>query len=91
MGVVPDPERLPDLESPFARYGCATGIFRVPASDMKANMASSEIIGEFRGGPLTAAERTVTAHNGLGSGDCEGLSNIYYWTGKRWVLFAGGD
>ena len=89
--AVPDPERLPDLESSFARYGCAPSIFRVPASAMKESVTIGEITGEFRGGRLTAAERKVAVHDGLGSGDCEGVSNLYYWTGKRWVLFAGGD
>lgn len=51
--AVPDPERLPDLESSFARYSCAPGIFRVSASDMKESVTIGEITGEFRGGRLT--------------------------------------
>lgn len=90
-GEVPDLTRPPNLSSSFEPYGCATSIFGVPASAMQPDVRAGELTGQLEGGLLTASERAFPVHDGLGSGDCEGLSNIYYWTGERWVRFAGGD
>lgn len=91
-GAVPDPSALPYLgESNPYRYGCETGIMRTPASALRQDVAAGDLTGELPGGSLSTEERRAPVHDGILSGDCEGLSNIYYWTGRRWVLFAGGD
>jgi len=28
-------------------------------------------------------------HDGIFDGDCEGVSVIHYWTGRRWVILPG--
>lgn len=41
--------------------------------------------------PLSAAERAAPLHEAIGEGDCEGLSQLLYWTGTRWVRLPGAD
>jgi hypothetical protein len=91
-GEVPDPTALPrvDASDPFV-YGCVTVIMRTPASALKQDVEAGDITGSMTGGALSSQERRAPVHDGILSGDCEGVSNIYYWTGRRWVLFAGGD
>jgi hypothetical protein len=42
-------------------------------------------------GTLDATERRAPAHDGILDGDCEGVSVIHYWTGRRWVILPGSD
>ena len=68
------------------RYGCFGSIFR---ASVAADWASDAILEE--GGPLTDAEKKMPPHDGIVDGDCDGTSNVHYWTGKRWILLPGGD
>ena len=42
-------------------------------------------------GALDAPERRAPAHDRNLDGDCEGVSVIHYWTGRRWVILPGSD
>lgn len=92
--VVGSGASAPELRAstwPVLTPPAATGAFRVAATFLTESVAHGEYLLDFSTDSLTAAERATPVHDGIGSGDCEGLSNIYYWTGKRWVRFPGGD
>jgi hypothetical protein len=40
---------------------------------------------------LDLAERRTPPHDGIVDGDCDGVSIVHYWTGRRWVSLPGGD
>jgi len=42
-------------------------------------------------GALDATEPRAAAHDGILDRDCEGVSVIHYWTGRRWVILPGSD
>lgn len=70
---------------------CTGGILTIAAARLKADVARGETIGERDSTRLTRVERKGPVHDGIGSGDCEGVHNIYYWTGSRWVMLLGDD
>jgi hypothetical protein len=89
-GAVPDLNARP-TPGAILPYGCATAINRVPASALASAVAAGGITGEYTQDSLSAGERRSPAHDGINNGDCEGVSNVYYWTGRRWIQFAGGN
>lgn len=70
---------------------CTGGILSIAAARLKAVVARGVINDESDSIRLTGAERKRSVHDGIGSSDCEGVHNIYYWTGSRWVMFPGDD
>ena len=90
-GGTPDVDALPNPDASGAVNGCAPSIFLVTASFLRPQIAEGSILAEASVDTLSASERKTPAHDGLGNGDCEGVSNIHYWTGRRWVRLAGGD
>lgn len=90
-GPIPDVNALPRPEDPFI-YGCAPGIDVAPRLDLKS-ASSVESMRDDDTGPdtLSRSERQVPAHDGINSADCEGTSNIYFWTGRRWIRLPGAD
>lgn len=91
-GPIPDVTARPQPGGPFV-YGCAPGINIIPASEMRSAVSVGQIINADETGvdTLPQSERRLPPHDGINSADCEGVSNIYYWTGKRWVRFPGAD
>jgi hypothetical protein len=91
VGGSVDVDALPNPDNHGAVNGCPPSIFRVAANFLAAGVAEGAILGDASMDTLSAGERKTPAHDGLGNGDCEGTSNVHYWTGRRWVLFPGGD
>lgn len=67
------------------RYGC------IP--DITVFAVSSAMLSgiDATGDTISLADQQMKPHDGILDGDCEGTSNIHYWTGRRWILLAGGD
>lgn len=78
-GGVPELTRIPYLEddNPFP-FGCSTGIGLARAEALKEDISAGELVGPRIRDSLFIAERRMPVHDGIISGDCEGLSNIYY-------------
>ena len=91
-GPIPD-VTVPPKPGEIFGDGCAPGINIVPASEMRSTLSGGRIINADETGvdTLPRSERRLPPHDGINSADCEGVSNIYYWTGKRWVRFPGAD
>ena len=85
LGKLPDP-----FEAPSLRFGCPGAIFTVGADGMRP-VVRAGTLSDPDDGKLTAEERAASVHDGIGDGDCEGLSLLHYWTGTRWVVLPGAD
>jgi hypothetical protein len=68
-------------------YGCIASISRLNVGKDWKTIAI-DVTGPDA---LSAAERAMRPHDGILDSDCDGTSNIHYWTGKRWILLAGMD
>jgi hypothetical protein len=90
-GAIPDVERLPDLTSPSQVFGCSPGIHRAEPDALRKLVSDGLILAEVTTDSLTKAERAQRVHDGIVNSDCDGVSNVYYWSGKRWVRFPGAD
>jgi hypothetical protein len=67
-------------------YGCMGGIGRFAVDkDWAADVITDDDV------PLSDDEKKTPPHDGILDADCEGASNIHYFTGKRWVLKPGGN
>jgi len=91
VASLPHLDRLPDpFALPGASFGCVGAIFTVDAATVRPALGSA--MGEDQNpAPLSAAERAAPLHEAIGEGDCEGLSQLLYWTGTRWVRLPGAD
>ena len=90
-GRIPDVNALPKPDDYFI-YGCAPSIDLVHSSGRRRPLPGGEVmIDDDSTDTLTKAERLHLANDGINSADCEGVSNVYYWTGRRWVRFPGAD
>lgn len=69
---------------------CGDGsVSLVEAKDIEAEVRVGTIaIGDDS---LDVAERQAPVHDGIVDGDCDGLSIVHYWTGRRWVALPGAD
>jgi hypothetical protein len=68
---------------------CDGSIARVSGADIASQIGAGQLTtGEDS---LTTAERGAPAHDGIVDGDCDGVSVVHYWTGRRWVLLPGSD
>jgi hypothetical protein len=38
---------------------------------------------------LFEVERRTPRHDGIEDQDCEGVSAIHYWSGRRWIMLPG--
>jgi hypothetical protein len=90
-GAIPDVDALPEPDNAGRIYGCAPRTGLVPAEMMKLLVHTGRLVTEVGVDTLSASERRLTVHDGIVSSDCEGVSNVHYWTGRRWVRFAGAD
>lgn len=67
---------------------CEGGIWLVGAKEMLPLVRNGQRADDGR---LDARERRAAIHDGVLDGDCDGLSVIHYWTGRRWVILPGTD
>ena len=91
LASLPQLHRLPDpFAIPGASFGCVGAIFTVDTAAVRSALGSA-MDEEQNAAPLSAMERKASLHEAIGEGDCEGLSQLLYWTGTRWVRLPGAD
>lgn len=91
-GEIPNVDSLPNLDAPLpVAYGCAPVIRAADVAALGADRKDGAQLADARAEPFTPAERSAPMHQGIESAGCEGMSNIYYWTGRRWALLSGAD
>ena len=90
LAGVPNLSRLPNPFAETGGYGCLGSIYHEGPQSARKWVVTG-VTAELEHTELTAEERRMPVHDAIGDGDCEGLSNLHYWTGKRWVRLPGAD
>jgi hypothetical protein len=68
---------------------CDGSITTVSERDIASQISAGQLAKDED--TLTTAERRAPRHDGIVDGDCDGVSVVHYWTGRRWVLLPGSD
>jgi hypothetical protein len=77
------------IPSDSTEMACDGSISQVEASVIEAEVRDGVLaLGDDS---LDVEERRAPAHDGILDGDCDGVSIVHYWTGRRWVALPGGD
>jgi hypothetical protein len=86
----PAPDVKYDPHADGHGYGCIGGVNLIAGRYIES-IVRDGTLARVDGSKLTPEERQDPVRDGILDGECDGASNIHYWTGKRWVLLPGGD
>jgi hypothetical protein len=87
VATLPPEDMKPDGNGLY----CVGGISIIKAKFIMQLVRLGKLADVHPDSVLTREERSAPLHDGIIDGDCDGASNIHYWTGQRWVILPGGD